>query len=413
MVRGSRMRLGAKEATVIRMVAFHGARRWMALCVLLVGAGGASAAQLATAREQPSAWAVTELGAGLDGEHVTVNNRGQVLALGGDLGSSPALWENGKLTVIGRLGGQESQALALNERGQVVGWSDTKRRGPAGGHAFAHHAFLWQSGRVRDLGTLGGAESEAFGLNDRGQVVGWANTSSGARHAFLWQSGHMRDLGTLGGSNSVATLINEHGQVAGSSTTGSRSSWRRPFLWQNGRMRDLGAVYGGLPDMKAVDINERGDVIGRLIWSGEGTHSPGRAWLWHAGRTRGLPTCGVDAIPFAMNDRGEVVGASLHFDDGFQDPVLWRNGSMTVLIGSCKDEDSLGGANDISESGQIVGYYMLLTANAETRAFLWQAGRRTDLPALEGATDSVAFAINDRNQIVGTSGGSPVVWTRR
>ncbi len=41
---------------------------------------------------------------------------------------------------------------------------------------------------VTDLGTLsGGSISQAFGINDTGQVVGYALTSSGSAHAFLWQ----------------------------------------------------------------------------------------------------------------------------------------------------------------------------------------------------------------------------------
>ena len=83
--------------------------------------------------------------------------------------------------------------MANNERGQVIGWSQLSNG--------ARHAFLWQDGRILDLGTLGGRRSVPVAMNERGQVVGWANTKTGDYHAFLWESGKMRDLGTLGGSD--------------------------------------------------------------------------------------------------------------------------------------------------------------------------------------------------------------------
>src|SRR3954447_25683125 len=64
-----------------------------------------------------------------------------------------------------------------------------------------------------DLGTLGGAESEAEGINDNGDVVGQSDSASGPR-AFLYHNGMMTDLGTLAGdSNSIANQINNAGQM--------------------------------------------------------------------------------------------------------------------------------------------------------------------------------------------------------
>src|SRR3954471_4838779 len=110
-------------------------------------------------------------------------------------------------TDLGTLGGHESEAAAVNEAGQVIGWAKTK--------AGDDHAFLWEGGKMTDLGTLGGDNSDAHEINAAGQVVGWAETDKGGFHAYLWEGGKMTDLGTLGGKESEALAINETGQVVG------------------------------------------------------------------------------------------------------------------------------------------------------------------------------------------------------
>jgi len=94
------------------------------------------------------------------------------------------------------------------------------------------HAFLFERGVMKDLGTLpGGGSSAAYGINDRGQIVGSSTAASGYAHAFLFEHGVMKDLGMLpGGNQSIAQGINNRGQIAGYSAT-AYSPWHA-VLWR-------------------------------------------------------------------------------------------------------------------------------------------------------------------------------------
>jgi probable HAF family extracellular repeat protein len=201
-----------------------------------------------------------------------LNDRGQVLLnVPGDADDArvAAAWRIGgrQVTELGTLGGARSLGLAIDERGRVAGVSET-----ASGD---EHAFLWQRGRMVDLGTLGGATS-AIGpaspsapllgdrneaVNDRGEVAGTSETASGDEHAFLWRGGRMVDLGTLGGATSHATALNDRGQVVGYSETADGET--HAFLWQDGEMTDLGALAGEGAS-EALDVNDRGQIVGRV-----------------------------------------------------------------------------------------------------------------------------------------------------
>src|SRR6185436_15642508 len=119
---------------------------------------------------------------------------------------------------------------------------------------------------IVDLGTLGGAESRAFDLNDQGQVIGESVTPAGELHAFLWEAGTLTDLGTLGGGLSSAAALNERGQVIGVSSTAAADG--HAFLWRRGVMTDLELPY------RVSDIKNSGRIVGAtaevhaFVWLG-------------------------------------------------------------------------------------------------------------------------------------------------
>jgi probable HAF family extracellular repeat protein len=182
----------------------------------------------------------------------------------------PFLWENGHMVDLGSLGGtianpgsilfSQGPAPAINNRGQVAGTSTL-----AGDQTW--HPFLWDGHELRDLGTLGGTNGEAFWLSDSGLVVGRADFSPGSthHHAFLWKHGVMTDLGVMPPClNSTATGVNSAGQVVGD--TGAWPGGGHPFLSEHGEpMVDLTTLVlpgSELTLIAASFINDRGEIAG-------------------------------------------------------------------------------------------------------------------------------------------------------
>ena len=117
---------------------------------------------------------------------------------------------------LGTLGGNDSVASLINKRGQIAGWSFTNTTPnpvPDDCSLFTQNIptedpFLWDDGKMIDLGTLGGTCGRPEGLNNRGQVVGFSDLAGDQScHPFLWdKTGGMKDLGTLGGDSGQAFL---------------------------------------------------------------------------------------------------------------------------------------------------------------------------------------------------------------
>ena len=230
------------------------------------------------------------------------------------------LWQNGQLTDLGTLGGKGSFAVAINDQGEIAGWSSVS----ASGRGPVAHAFLWRNGKLTDLGTLGGLWSEPTAIDDRGEIVGSSATRDGSSHAFLWRDGKMTDLGTLGGRDSEALAINEHGEVLGLSSTARSKEMLRPFVWRNGKTTELGTSID--PDRLTTTINESGVVTGTA-----GTLESPRGFVWQNGKVSLFgKVAGQAAEPTAMNDRGQIVGGTV--GPGLRSHAfLWQHGFLTRL----------------------------------------------------------------------------------
>ena len=327
-------------------------------------------------------------------------------------------------------GAGTSQGGGINNLGWVAGYSPTTTG--------ARHAALWRDGVVTDLLTLGGRHSNVQwpGINNNGMVVGISHTANLDPYnedwscsafipktgeicrGFFWENGVMTELPTLGGTNGFAAGVNNRGQVVGwaentfqdPTCVETQIFQFRAVLWdpRNGTKQAL-PPYPGDATSAATAINERGQVVGI---SGEcdvavGRKSATHALLWDHGTITNLGTLGGDFwhTPMAINERGDVVGFSnppggdLDGDDFLA--FLWtRAGGMTNL--GKLTEDGSSQALDINAQGQIVG---VSCGDVLCTAILWQNGVRFKLkdlvePALADHLWS-ARSINDTGVITG------------
>jgi probable HAF family extracellular repeat protein len=308
------------------------------------------------------------------GQVVGVSENGEIDSLTGFPELVAALWSNGKITNLGTLGGNASWSGTINDRGQVAGAALNDVPDPYGGSlaipplfpvATQLHAFLWEDGVMKDLGTLGGPDSQAQYINASGQIVGQSftnstpnapitapacATSSGipTEHPFLWQGNGLIDLGSLGGTCGYANWLTNSGLVVGTMTLPGDTK-NHAFLWKRGTPTDLGTLGGN--NSEAWFANEAGEVVGRADFSTSSTNH--HAFLWRHGVMKDLGTVAGQANSTAegINSGGQVVG------DSNGNGWLWENESIVDLNNVVVPPDlnlHVGGAAAINDRGEIV-----------------------------------------------------------
>lgn len=305
------------------------------------------------------------------------------------------LWFLGLQLDLGTLGGPNSTVIwpQSNPGGMVVGFSETEEmdsRKEDWSCSFffpgepTHHVcrgFAWQWGRMKEMPALeGGTHSVAVGANDRGRVVGWAETGfedptcgpdRNQQLRFLpvvWRprTGEIQSLPPFGEcpegpcSTGTANAINNEGQIVGISgecdQAVGRASARYIVMWEDGVPKDLGNI-GGDHWNTPTTINEKGEVIGFANVT-PGPDFNAQAFLWT--EEDGIQNLGtlegdVQSQAWGINEHSQVVGLSSGADGATA--VLWQDGEIIdlndrVAFGYDKH---LAFANDINDLGIITG----------------------------------------------------------
>ncbi len=253
----------------------------------------------------------------------------------------------------------------------------------------------WTTYSVRDLGTLGGANSRAYAINEQGWVVGEAETKEGHLRAFLWTPDQgMRELGTCGGDTSRAYAINERGQVAGEAE--DEEGRVKPFLWSAEKgLEDL-PLPDGFREGYVFDMNNFGVLVGggesdagtrALMWNVDGVSVPEPL------RERGA------SLAHAVNDVGDIAGQVEFSPEGdfvSHAFVAGVNGMKTLVSTGSTEWSSAALA--LAGNGVAVGYAEESNVTHAVRIF---GGARTeDMDTLENVY-SVAHAINENGVAVG------------
>jgi probable HAF family extracellular repeat protein len=299
------------------------------------------------------------------------NNGGDVVGYHFDLGTfftaffKPAA--GAPVSLMPLNGAVNEFAFAVNDAGAIVG---TSQLGDAGNPS---RATMWSrsDAGATDLGSLGGSNSEAWSINQVGDVVGYSEVASGVRHAMLWtaQTG-MVDVnnwpnGCLGASE--ARGINDLGVIVGTCAG-------RPVLWTAMQgMRAL-PLPSGVSLGEPHAINNLNQVVG--IFNGFG------GALWTITNPNVAPVLTALSLPADPVVIESIVTATATFTDANSSDthtavVSWGDGETSVVTAS---PDGGSGTVVGSHIYHVAGVYtvsVVLTDNGGLSSTLSSAANAT------------------------------------
>jgi probable HAF family extracellular repeat protein len=241
-------------------------------------------------------------------------NGEDICGFGTHLTCSAFLWRNGHMSALPAVGGNNGQASAINNSGQVVGYAENGIVDSTCPNGITNNRIdlpvLWDKGKAQALPTIGSdPDGVAFGINSQGQAVGYSGTCTAANYGVVWENGTATPLPDLGDPGAIAYAINSHGQIVGQAVNSDGTPLAA--LWQNNTVTSLGGL---LP----------GDVA---------------------------------SFATSINNRGQVVGSSFNSNNSWSHGLIWQNGVTTDLntLFPASSHLFVISASNINESGQIAG----------------------------------------------------------
>jgi probable HAF family extracellular repeat protein len=247
-------------------------------------------------------------------------NGEDVCGFGTHLICLPFLWQNGVMSALPTAGGNNGQASAINNKGQVAGYAENGAVDSTCPPGMANNRIdlpvLWQKvkgkAQAQVLPPYGtDPDGVAYGINNQGQAVGYSGTCTAVNHGVVWENNVATSLATLGNPYAVGYAINDRGQIVGQAI--NSDGIPLGALWENNTATSLGGLLPGDEASFATSINNRGQVVGSSFANGAWSHG----LIWKNGVTIDLNTLfPASSHLFVIsasniNDSGQIAGMAV------------------------------------------------------------------------------------------------------